>query len=291
MESTLLMSVGAIFAFVVFYQLEEKSWLDRLAPNYFLTTAWEFEMWQCASGAVIGLVASGSSLCILLTIGIVKQILLRIQERCDRSGFLNGMIVVSTLGGFVVGEFVCSLPLPFQGFDSFCRACRFNSLCPSSNGWQWTPIHHLHHQELQGVLHTPLTVHRLRQDLHTCHLHELRFHRRFCVPGACHWSHRRCHHSPAVRLHPPGHVRGLFYGCHAQRHLPHALHPPRDLLLHALLGTAADGACVHILHHRLPDVYRHWTHGGLAETGRQECQKECQEQEEDPRDRRSKCIH
>ena len=113
MESTLLMSVGAIFAFVVFYQLEEKSWLDRLTPNYFLTTAWEFEMWHCASGAVIGLVASGSSLCILLTIGIVKQILLRIQERCDRSGFLNGMIVVSTLGGFVVGKLPrrCSLPL------------------------------------------------------------------------------------------------------------------------------------------------------------------------------------
>lgn len=104
MESTLLMSVGAIFAFVVFYQLEERSWLERLVPNYRLTYNWEFEMWQCASAAVIGLVAAGSSLVILISIGIVKQILLRIQERCDKTGFINGMIFVSTLGGLIVGK-------------------------------------------------------------------------------------------------------------------------------------------------------------------------------------------
>lgn len=103
MESTLLMSVAAIMAFIIFYQLEEKTWLERLTPNYTLSALWEFDLWHCSTAVVIGLVSSGASLGILLSIGIVKQILFRIQERCDRTGFLNGQMVISTLGGLIIG--------------------------------------------------------------------------------------------------------------------------------------------------------------------------------------------
>jgi H+/Cl- antiporter ClcA len=110
MESTLLMSVSAIMAFIVFFQLEEKTWLERLTPSYTLSAMWEFDLWHCATAVVIGLVSSGCSLGILLSIGIVKQILFRIKERCDSRGFLNGQIVISTLGGAVIGR--PSLPSP-----------------------------------------------------------------------------------------------------------------------------------------------------------------------------------
>lgn len=103
MESTLLMSVSAIMAFIVFYQLEQKTWLERLTPNYTLSALWEFDLWHCSTAVVIGLVASGCSLGILLSIGIVKQILFRIQEKCDKTMILNGQMVISTLGGLVIG--------------------------------------------------------------------------------------------------------------------------------------------------------------------------------------------
>lgn len=111
MESTLLLSVAAVTSFLVFYQLEEKTWLERQERNYRLSVNWEFEQWQCGTAVVIGLISSASSMLILITIGLVKQILLRIQERCDRTGFLNGMICVATLGGFIIGVVAYVMPL------------------------------------------------------------------------------------------------------------------------------------------------------------------------------------
>ena len=109
MESTLLMAVPAIMAFIVFYGLEEKTYLERTEANYFLSVNWEFELWQCATAVVIGTVCSASSLCILVCVGIVKQILLRIKDKCDATKFLSGTIVIATIGGFVIGESrICS---------------------------------------------------------------------------------------------------------------------------------------------------------------------------------------
>jgi hypothetical protein len=104
MEATLLMAVPAIVAFLIFYALEEKTYLDRMEPNYFLTINWEFEMWQCGTAVVIGMVCSASSLCILVGVGVVKQLLLRIKDKCDSTKFLSGTIVIATIGGFVIGK-------------------------------------------------------------------------------------------------------------------------------------------------------------------------------------------
>lgn len=103
MESTLLMSVAAILSFVIFYVLEEKTWLSHLESNYALSVLWEFDVWQVGTAVVIGFISSAICLGLLLTIGIVKQILLRIKMRCDATKFLNGTIVVCTLGGFING--------------------------------------------------------------------------------------------------------------------------------------------------------------------------------------------
>ncbi|CAE7623087.1 unnamed protein product, partial [Symbiodinium microadriaticum] len=98
-------------AFIVFYGLEEKTYLERMDANYFLSVNWEFELWQCATAVVIGTVCSASSLCILVAVGIVKQILLRIKDKCDATKFLSGTIVIATLGGLVIGIVDVVVPL------------------------------------------------------------------------------------------------------------------------------------------------------------------------------------
>ncbi len=103
MESTLLMSVAAILSFVIFYVLQEKTWIDHLNAVYTLSYLWEFEVWHIGTAVVIGFVSSAICLALLLVIGIVKQILLRIKQRCDASKILNGTIIVCTLGGFING--------------------------------------------------------------------------------------------------------------------------------------------------------------------------------------------
>lgn len=110
MESTLLMSVAAILSFVIFYVLEEKTWLDHLESNYALSYLWEFDVWQIGTAVVIGFTSSAICLGLLLTIGIVKQIMFRIKMRCDATKFLSGTIVICTLGGFINGFFIYSHP-------------------------------------------------------------------------------------------------------------------------------------------------------------------------------------
>jgi hypothetical protein len=129
MESTLLMSVSAIMAFIVFFQLEEKTWLERLTPSYTLSAMWEFDLWHCSTAVVIGFVSSGCSLGILLSIGIVKQILFRIKEKCDARGFLNGQIVISTLGGLIIGRLPSS---DFLTSPSFVTLQASSTMCSLS---------------------------------------------------------------------------------------------------------------------------------------------------------------
>ena len=104
MEATLLMAVPAIISFIVFYAIEEKTYLERMDTSYFLSMNWEFELWQCGTAVVIGVICSASSLCILVAVGIVKQLLLRIKDKCDSMKFLSGTIVIATLGGFIIGK-------------------------------------------------------------------------------------------------------------------------------------------------------------------------------------------
>jgi hypothetical protein len=285
MESTLLMSVGAIFAFVVFYQLEERSWLERLVPNYTLTYNWEFEMWQCASAAVIGLVGAGSSLVILISIGVVKQILLRIQERCDKTGFINGMIFVSTLGGLIVGKFSCLPTALLTTPDSllvilFSCTPRSYFMGTSADYRKRPSVHNIHYKTHKRILHAFTLVHCFCESVHAGCQHELWVHRRIRVSRNCNWSDCWSDRSPAVRLLAPRHDSVLFHGCDAQWNLPHAFHSAGHRQLHALPRSAADGAGVHRLHHCLPHVHRYWADGGAAEPSGQECEGKCQEKGE-----------
>ena len=110
MESTLLMSIPAIISFIVFFTLQEFTWIEMIDDNYQLSMNWKFEKWHCGAAVVIGMASAGLALITLLGVGIVKQILLRIKQRLDNTK-LNSTIVIATLGGFLVGLTNYALPL------------------------------------------------------------------------------------------------------------------------------------------------------------------------------------
>jgi len=103
MESTLLMSMGGIVSFLVFYSIENDTYIEHLEANYMISYLWEFELRDCWIAVIIGLMSSFIALVTLITIGICKQLLMRIEERCKAAG-IPGKIVICTIGGICVGE-------------------------------------------------------------------------------------------------------------------------------------------------------------------------------------------
>jgi H+/Cl- antiporter ClcA len=110
MESTLLMSIPAIASWMVLFTLQEYTWINEIEPNHFLSMHWKFEKWQCGAAVIMGMVAAALSLVSLLGVGLMKQLLLRIKMRVDTTK-LSGTIVISTLGGFLIGLTNYALPL------------------------------------------------------------------------------------------------------------------------------------------------------------------------------------
>lgn len=103
MESTLLMSIAAISSFILYYGIMEETYLEPLAANYVLSANWEFSLMDCLPAGVVGIVAAATSLTILISIGVCKQLFFRLKRRCNETKFLNGDIVVGIVGGFLIG--------------------------------------------------------------------------------------------------------------------------------------------------------------------------------------------
>lgn len=103
MESTLLMSIGAIVSFLVFYTLEDYTYLEALEANYLLSMNWEFETKHCGIAIVMGFLSAVVALVTLLIVGITKQVFYRIEERLNSRG-LPGKIVICTIGGLCIGR-------------------------------------------------------------------------------------------------------------------------------------------------------------------------------------------
>ena len=70
MESTLLLSIPAICSFLVFYAIEDYTWIDKIDANYQLSSKWNFEMWHCGAAVLIGM----SSAVIAMTSLVGKSI-------------------------------------------------------------------------------------------------------------------------------------------------------------------------------------------------------------------------
>jgi uncharacterized membrane protein len=96
------MSMGAIVSFIIFYAIENETYIEHLDPMYLISFKWEFELRDCWMAVIIGLMSSFISLLTLLMIGICKQLLMRIEEKCKARG-IPGKIIVCTIGGICIG--------------------------------------------------------------------------------------------------------------------------------------------------------------------------------------------
>jgi hypothetical protein len=109
MESTLLLSVSSIVSWSVFFGMQGLTWIEALEASpkiYALSYLWDFKMKHCAHAIVFGCVSAGLALCVLVSIGIVKQLLYRIKDKVAQIPFLSAEIVMATLGGFLIGIYL-----------------------------------------------------------------------------------------------------------------------------------------------------------------------------------------
>ena len=111
MESTLVMSSGAIVSFLVYYSLVDLTYLETI-PNKsaIISFQWEFNEWNCGTAFVIGMVCAALGIGIMLTIGITKQFLNRIRFRLQKYPAVAA-ILPSCIAGLIIGLVNYALPL------------------------------------------------------------------------------------------------------------------------------------------------------------------------------------
>ena len=132
------MSIGAITSFLIFYGLENATYLEHLDANYYLSQKWEFELKDCGVAVVIGAFSSVLALMTLLTVGITKQLLLRIEQKVKAVG-LPSKIIVCTIGGICIGTVNWALPLTVGNGNQVTKA--LIQLSPNlSNGLLWSTV-------------------------------------------------------------------------------------------------------------------------------------------------------
>lgn len=110
MESTTILSIGGIIAFVIYYEMVGPTYLDHLGTSYTLTAAWDYNSWNVITGFIIGVVSAGICLGILLFLGIVKQLFMRLRARLAFSRFLRD-VIPPIIGGICIGTVNWALPL------------------------------------------------------------------------------------------------------------------------------------------------------------------------------------
>eukprot|EP00606_Chrysophyceae_sp_TOSAG23-5_P000118 GSChrysophyteH2.ASY1.ANO1.959.1 assembled CDS len=114
MESIIILSCGACVAFVVYYWLIDYTYVEHIQRQFFLTYSWTFELSQCGTAMLIGIVSGLISLTQVIIIGICKQIFTRIRLGLERNPFLQN-VIPPIVGGAIVGLINYSLPLTVGG--------------------------------------------------------------------------------------------------------------------------------------------------------------------------------
>lgn len=114
MESIVILSCGACTGFVIYYWLIEYTWVEHMQRQLFLTYQWEFELYQCGTACLMGLIAGLISLIQVIIIGICKQIFTRIRLRLERNKFLQN-IIPPIVGGLIIGAVNYALPMTVGG--------------------------------------------------------------------------------------------------------------------------------------------------------------------------------
>lgn len=105
------LSMGAIVAFVIYYRFANQLYLEHLASTGIaLSLQWEFELENCVTAVVFGIISAGLCVTAIVMIGIFRQVFNRIRDRLDGRG-LPGTIIAPLIGGIAVGCISWVLPL------------------------------------------------------------------------------------------------------------------------------------------------------------------------------------
>lgn len=110
MESIVILSAGACVAFVMYFWLIPYTKIELMKRQLFLTYSWDFEVYQCGTAVVIGIISGLISLTQVIIIGICKQIFTRIRLRLERNKFWQN-VMPPIVGGLIVGSINYCLPL------------------------------------------------------------------------------------------------------------------------------------------------------------------------------------
>eukprot|EP01032_Pedospumella_encystans_P020341 gene20341-23105_t len=110
MESSTILSIGAVVCFVVYYEMVTSSYIEHVSTNGIkLSSQWlEYEDWMVGTGFVIGVVSAALCFMILLTIGVTKQLFNRIRSRLANP-FLQE-VLPPVIGGIAIGTINWALP-------------------------------------------------------------------------------------------------------------------------------------------------------------------------------------
>lgn len=114
MESTMVLSWSACIAFAVYYEMVGVTWIEHIAPNGIgLSYDWlgdpGYKSWQILTGFAIGVISAALNLGVMITIGICKQVFIRMRQRLSWNSFLKE-IVPPTIGGLCIGVVNWALP-------------------------------------------------------------------------------------------------------------------------------------------------------------------------------------
>jgi len=111
MECTLVMSIGAVMAYMVYQSLIEYTWVEKLQlQTAFVSYDWTYEEVDCMTAIVIGMVSAGLGLCCLIIIGFTKQLLNRIRMRLAPFPVAKS-VIPPTLAGILIGLVNWTLPM------------------------------------------------------------------------------------------------------------------------------------------------------------------------------------
>lgn len=111
MEGVIVMSAGAISAFLVYYALLGDTKVAYFSANFIATYNWEFEEWQCGTAIVIGMVSAALALTTAIFVGATKQIFVRLRMRLGERSALLKAVLPPMIGGLLVGTINYCLPL------------------------------------------------------------------------------------------------------------------------------------------------------------------------------------
>jgi len=114
MESIIVMSIGAISAFLVYYALLGYTEVAYFSTNLLATYNWEFEEWQCGTSIVIGCVSAVVALVTVIFVGATKQVFVRLRMRLEErlpSHKLLRAVLPPMIGGLLIGAVNYALPL------------------------------------------------------------------------------------------------------------------------------------------------------------------------------------